>query len=177
MLNSQRKFSETQAWIVTGVLTVVGFVAIVLFDNRNSTPQVQHDASVSSQSDDFRKPAETIQADYRLPEQASDPIGHRSPADQQWAEWMSDNNLEEKKRIYSRIPEAWAAADEEAGRKGLIARRERQIDTPADLRELNRVLRQIEEIEDRKFRELANHLGVSYDYLNAINAKGAIERW
>ncbi len=99
------------------------------------------------------------------------------PTAEQWLEWKSDNDLGEKKKIYSQIADAWAAADEEARQKGLLARRERLSKAPVDLNELDKVEQQIENIEKRKFEELAKELGISLNHLSAINAKGSTEGW
>jgi len=118
-----------------------------------------------------------ITGDYRISQQTSDPNEPDHPSEDQWAEWMSDSDLERKKEIYSRISGAWAAADKEARQKGLLGRREQLSQAPVDLDELDKVERQIEEIEDRKFRELAADLEVPFHYLRAINMKGANEGW
>lgn len=42
---------------------------------------------------------------------------------------------------------------------------------------LDEVTQQMEEIEERKFRELAIELEIQFHYLRAINMKGALEGW
>jgi hypothetical protein len=120
---------------------------------------------------------ESISVDYLVSSRANETPDPDYPSAEQWVEWMSNKNFEQKKAIHAQILRAWSSADNEARQRGLLAKRARLSSPPVSLTELDEVEQQIEEIEERKLRELAKELGVSFHYLRAVIHKAAEEQW
>lgn len=84
--------------------------------------------------------------------------------DSEWKDWMSDRDLAAKKPHYLRVV-------------GVLENSERITQSKSSSLDEAAYQDAIDESDERLLRGLAEQLGVKFDYLRAINAKGQLSHW